>query len=411
MQLKKASIFALASPAAAQNQTNFVDALQSRNETLSSFNAVLLQYPEFVQSLSNEQNITILAPNNDAFERLRGRNNSNTDSALSSPGYLEALLRYHVLNGTHYASDITNTPQFIPTKLTNESYTNVTNGQRVEAVLNGNNATFIGGLKHSATVENPNLNFTGGTIHIINECMTVPGNVTETLPAANLTAAAGAIRAANMSQEVTDARDVTIFAPSNEAFDAIGSLIEAIANGTDTNSTQRLRRVVGYHVVPGTIAFTSDLGNTTLRTLDGTDLPVQVVDGRIYVGSARITVPDVLVSNGVVHGIDKVLNPDDPSGAPDLSPSPTTTSPAFSGASGGIGGIPFTIGVSTATETITATPPGASGTGAGDGDGNGNGNGNGGQTTSPARGIAVPAATGAVGFAALFGGAAVIANL
>jgi uncharacterized surface protein with fasciclin (FAS1) repeats len=98
-----------------------------------------------------------LAPNNDALGNITSNNNfnsNNPDDSVSSPGYLKALLDYHILNGTYYASNITDTSQFVPTKLTNESYTNVTGGQRVECSSHNDNVTFISAWKQNVSVVN-----------------------------------------------------------------------------------------------------------------------------------------------------------------------------------------------------------------------------------------------------------------
>ncbi|KAI0396861.1 FAS1 domain-containing protein [Xylariaceae sp. FL0594] len=428
MHWKKSSgIFALASSTAAQNGggngngtngTSLTDALQSQIQSLSTLTgkSLMQQNPQFIQSLNNERNITILAPNNDALASLMSNNNSNSFSnSTGSPlplseGYLNALLYYHVLDGTYYApSNFTETPEFVPSRLTNQSYTNVTGGQRVECSRAGDgNVTFMSALKQNVSVVTPNVNFTGGTIHIIDGLLNIPQNVTDTLTNANLTACAGALRAANLAQNVSDARDVTIFAPSNEAFDAIGSILAGLEaqNMSNANATgngngsgngtgqgvQLLRNIVGYHVVEGTVAFTPQLGNTTLRSEAGPDINVRVIDGQVYANQARVVGPNILCANGVIHVIDRVLNPNDTSATPE--PSATTTAPAYSGASSGTAGIPFTSGVSTPTTTYPAATTTEGG---------------GGHTGS--HGVAAPAATGAVGIAALFGGAVVLANL
>ncbi|KAI3325228.1 FAS1 domain-containing protein [Xylariaceae sp. AK1471] len=383
MQFKQFFILALASTAAAQNTQSLSDALQSQNSSLSSLNSLLQQNPQFIQRLNNAQNVTILAPNNDAVNALT--NNPDTGNLFSQPGYLEALLSYHVLNGTYYASNISNTSQFIPTLLTNQSFTNVTGGQRVEAVSNNNNVTFYSASKQNVTVETPNVNFTGGTIHIVNGILAIPQNVTDTLSNANLTAASGAIAAADLTNDLTGARDITIFAPNNEAFNAIGSTISNL-------TTDQLKSIIGYHVVNGTVAYSTDLGNTTLTTESGRDITIRVIDGQVFANLARVTVPDILVDNGVVHVIDQVLNPDNTSGTP--NPSETSATPAFTSASSGTSGIPFTSGVTTPTTTFPAATSA----------------GGGGQSSSSSSGLAMPMKTGAVGAAALFGGAAMLAN-
>jgi len=42
-----------------------------------------------------------------------------------------------------------------------------------------------------------------------------------------------------------------------------------------------------------------------LKTQQGTDLTITLQDGDIYVNSAKVIKPDLIVANGVVHVIDK----------------------------------------------------------------------------------------------------------
>jgi hypothetical protein len=73
-------------------------------------------------------------------------------AAATDPGAVAALLTYHVLNGTYKSSAFTNTSQFLPTLLTNETYANVTGGQRVEARLNGSSVEIFSGLLQKSMV-------------------------------------------------------------------------------------------------------------------------------------------------------------------------------------------------------------------------------------------------------------------
>ena len=85
--------------------------------------------------------------------------------------------------------------------------------------------------------------------------------------------------------------------------------------------------------------------------------------------------------------LSSVLNPLNSTATP--NPTASTQGPAFSGASS-VTGVPFTSGVPPATTTApvaTAAP------------------------SSPSSALAAPMKTGAVSLAALFGGAAVLANL
>ena len=44
-------------------------------------------------------------------------------------------------------------------------------------------------------------------------------------------------------------------------------------------------------------------------TLNGQRVRVRVRNGKVFVGGARVTTPDVAASNGVIHVINKVLIP------------------------------------------------------------------------------------------------------
>ncbi|KXJ88373.1 FAS1 domain-containing protein [Microdochium bolleyi] len=381
MQLRRAFALGLAGTATAQNGTpDLATALSSQNSSLSLLNGLIANTTGLADTLRGLTNVTILAPNNDAIQKILS---SSMAAGLAMPGAIQNILSYHVLNGTYYASNFTssNMSMFIPTHLTNSMYSLVSGGQRVEVMYNGTNVTAYSGLKQPSRFVTTNVNFTGGTIHIIDSVLTVPMNVTSTLPSANLTAAAGAIRFAGLNQTIDTTQNLTIFAPSNDAFNAVGSVFSNF-------SMQQVAQGLQYHVVQG-LGYSSTLMNMTMRTLAGQNLNITVINGTVYVNSAKVTIPNILVRNGVVHVIDQVLNANQTGASP--QPGATTTTAAFSGASTGTAGIPFTSGVTAATSNV----PAASTTAA----------------TSSRSNPAMPIKTGAVGAAALFGGAAVMMNL
>jgi len=384
MRFSRVLPLALAGAVTAQSSTSLVDALSSQNATLSTLTGLLATQPDIVSALNQAQNITILAPSNDALNMLFNNNSQKVLEFMQNPTMVAALLSYHVLNGTYYASSFTNTSQFIPTLLTNQTYANITGGQRVQALATNNTVAFYSALKENSTVVTPNVNFTGGTIHVINRVLSLPLSISNTLKDANLTAALGAVSAAGLGATLTSLRDITVFAPNNDAFNNIGNI-------TGNLTTEQLGGILTYHVVAGKVDYSTLLGNTSLATVGGTNVTIREINGTFYVNSAKIVIQDVLVSNGVVHVIDNVLNPQNAA----ATPNPTGSNPpAFSGA-GTTTGIPFTSGIpgptSTAPVATSANPGGVSGT----------------RSSSQL----APARTAAVGAAALFGGAALFMNL
>lgn len=148
MLYRSLSLLALAGQALAQNTPTLAQALNS-SSNLSQLSAVLALNPQLVESLGSAQNITILAPSNAAFGKV---DNATLGALTANPALLTAILQYHVLNGTVYGSQVTNTSAFVPTLLTDTQFTNVTGGQRVRAQLRNGNVTFYSGLNMNSTV-------------------------------------------------------------------------------------------------------------------------------------------------------------------------------------------------------------------------------------------------------------------
>lgn len=360
--------------------------------SLSNLTTYLQLYPNILSELSSMSNITVLAPSNQAFMAALNSSTSNTFSANMTDA-ITALFSYHVLNGTY--NNFTNMPEFVTTALMPGTYANVTGGQAVEAIASSNmtNATttfFSGLLQKSTVVTNGTSNFTGGVVHIIDTFLSLPTNITDTAVQLNLRSAAGALNIANMADAVDTMMGVTCFIPNNAAFQAVG--------GTFATSTpEELARILEYHVINGTVGYSSMFSNGTMLTaMNGINVTITRSDGDIFVNSAKVLTPDVLVANGVVHVVDGVLNPGNRTAV--ANPSASTQEPAFSGASFATG-TPFTSGVPSPTTSVnTAGATNAASSAAG------------GESRSSSGG-AMPMKTGAVGAAALFGGAAALMNM
>jgi uncharacterized surface protein with fasciclin (FAS1) repeats len=48
---------------------------------------------------------------------------------------------------------------------------------------------------------------------------------------------------------------------------------------------------------------------SSAKTLEGQPVTIKVADGSVYIGGAKVTTPDVMATNGVIHVIDSVLLP------------------------------------------------------------------------------------------------------
>ena len=122
-------------------------------------------------------------------------------------------------------------------------------------------------------------------------------NVSTTAMAANLTSLAGALTAANLVETVDTLAGVTIFAPTNDAFKAIGNLLPNLTMEQTTD-------ILTYHVVAGTVGYSALLkDDMKLTTVNGAELTIRLVDGKVFVNGAQVVIADVLTNNGVVHVI------------------------------------------------------------------------------------------------------------
>ncbi len=126
-----------------------------------------------------------------------------------------------------------------------------------------------------------------------------------------------AVKAAGLVDTLSGPGPFTVFAPTNEAFAKLpAGTVDTLLKPENKDA---LVGVLTYHVVPGRLSA-KDLmgmakkngGKTMLKTVEGEELTIQLKDGDIWVwdangAAAKITVKNVMQSNGVIHVIDTVL--------------------------------------------------------------------------------------------------------
>jgi len=128
-----------------------------------------------------------------------------------------------------------------------------------------------------------------------------------------------AVKAAGLVGTLEGAGPFTVFAPTNEAFK---KLPPGTVNGLlQPDEKDKLTSILTYHVVSGRYTA-KDLdrlvrengGQATITTVEGEPLTVRREGSSIGVtdakgGTARVTIADVMQSNGVIHVVNKVLMP------------------------------------------------------------------------------------------------------
>jgi len=114
-----------------------------------------------------------------------------------------------------------------------------------------------------------------------------------------------AIEAADLVETLNGEGPFTVFAPTNEAFDA---LPEGVLDALLLEENQdTLVSILTYHVVPGEV-FSTDITDGDVATVEGQTVTLSTADG-VTVNGANVVTADVEASNGVIHVIDAVLLP------------------------------------------------------------------------------------------------------
>ena len=122
------------------------------NSDLSNLTYYLDLFPDFLNTLNSTDNITLLAPSNEAFQStLADQNSQFADARIV--GYVDTVLSYHIVNGTWASSSISSTPQFLSTWLTDHNWTIMSGGQVVEAVTENGKPQFMSGFSKPSTIK------------------------------------------------------------------------------------------------------------------------------------------------------------------------------------------------------------------------------------------------------------------
>ena len=122
--------------------------------------------------------------------------------------------------------------------------------------------------------------------------------------AAGYTTFASLVRDAGLEDTLNEGT-YTVFAPTDEAFDALpeGTLEDLLAD------EQALTDVLTYHVVEGEYMASDLEDGQMLTTVQTGELPVAISGVKVTIGNSTVVEPDIVASNGVIHGINEVLIP------------------------------------------------------------------------------------------------------
>mmetsp|Transcript_2706 Transcript_2706/g.3537 ORF Transcript_2706/g.3537 Transcript_2706/m.3537 type:complete len:668 (+) Transcript_2706:67-2070(+) len=268
---------------------------------------------------------TVFAPTNEAFEQALTANDAlekmvaDTDDNYNL--HLQDVLKYHVLEGTTLAAQI-ESGQMLET---------LSPGNKISAVSDGSNVVLDG----SATVIDADLVATNGVVHVIGQVLASPPSVSQSIvdiaqATPDLSSLVQALTDTDLVSTLADEKGTfTVFAPTNQAFEALTTQLQE--DGVDLD-TDTLTQVLLYHVHAGAVVSLQDLVELVLQE-ESNKISIDTVQGApIHVGlrntysgirrnhkqswykrflqlndQVNIVTYDILASNGIIHVIDTVL--------------------------------------------------------------------------------------------------------
>ena len=250
-----------------------------------------IQAADLAETLNGPGPFTVFAPTDEGFSKLPPGTIESLLKTENKP-QLSQILTYHVVAGRVPASEV----------LKLSSATTI-QGQRVDIDSSG------GVRVDNANVVQTDIMCGNGIIHVIDEVLlpeskSIPEIASEAGTFNTLLAAANA---AGLVPTLSGTDQLTVFAPTDEAFTALPK--GTVASLLKPENQLKLAEILKYHVIPGRVYSEDALSIDTAVTVAGPSIKITATDGGANINSARLLATDIEASNGVIHVIDRVLLP------------------------------------------------------------------------------------------------------
>jgi len=295
--------------------------------------------------------ITVFAPTDEAFAAALEELDLTAEELLEDTETLTSILTYHVVDGVVLAEDVV--------ELDGETLTTL-NGAELTVSVTDDGVI----LNETVNVTDTDITAFNGVIHVIDAVLLPPADETaepaetteddtsaEATPEAteaadesdedeaqdeqdstetdesaeapdstlfelaannaDLSTLVAAVAVTNLTGALNGEAELTLFAPTNEAFNALLDELDITLADLQADP-ERLEAILAYHAVEGTVLAETVIGldGENVATVNGATVAISVVDGNVILNdSATVTDADLLATNGVVHVIDTVLLP------------------------------------------------------------------------------------------------------
>ncbi|PWN07483.1 fasciclin domain-containing protein [Rhodohalobacter mucosus] len=268
----------------------FLNAVQVAQKNYNFTTLVdLIVQANLVDAVASSE-ITVFAPTNDAFDALF----AEVDPASLTPEQVENILLYHTIIGSTILSTDLAAEQTVESGSTEPLYITA---DSEGVVVNGN-----------STVVTADVEATNGVIHAVDTVL-LPNAFLNTAEVAqknyNFTTLVDLLVQANLVDAVAN-NEITVFAPTNEAFDALFAEVDP-----NSLTPEQVENILLYHTIIGSTILSTDLAaEQTVESGSAESLYITSGEAGVSVNaSSTVTAADVESANGVIHVIDSVLLP------------------------------------------------------------------------------------------------------
>ena len=249
-------------------------------------------------ALKGDDDLTVFAPTDDAFAALP---DGTVEALLADIPLLTRILQYHVVAGKVDSTAVIGLDgSFVETLGGELVWITVEDGK---VILNTDT--------DKAEVVTVDIHASNGVIHVIDTVL-VPKDIPTIAEEAGLTTLLAALEAGELADAVAYPNGAfTVFAPTNDAFTALGRDLGELLKPENIEALQRILR---FHVAEGVAQAdaVAALDGSFIQTIGGEIVWISVEDGKVFLNGdqkVEVVITNVKASNGVVHVVDAVLQP------------------------------------------------------------------------------------------------------
>ena len=276
-------------------QTNVFDDVIATSPNHNYLEAALIQEGLDIALKDPTANYTVFAPDDQAFTNLANTLNTDISGLLALPN-LNDILLYHVLGAEVPSSAVTNGLIAEPLSPTNT----------LKLTLLTDGSVYV----NQAEVTAVDLTTDNGVVHVLGAVVLPNQTVADVAIGSSVhTTLVAAVIEARLLPALTDPfSQLTVFAPTNDAFSAALTALGLTA--PELLASPDLQDILLYHVI-GSEVLSTDLSNGLIAAPLNTANTLKVtIDGtNVFVNQAQVVGADLQAENGVVHVLDAVVLP------------------------------------------------------------------------------------------------------